>query len=196
MCNLDLQLHTQIAFEFLESEFGFSRSYAGPERVTYAALNMEVHVLFDLQRSFELNVTIALDDETTMPPGEPPFSLGEVLRTLDAPEAARLGHVQVSNQPTLESFLDAMASALRKHGSGLLRGDATVFRALALNRSTECKAYEDERELAHQRGLANHAWEKRDFDAVVTALSSLKLELLTESEKKRLDIARRRQRED
>jgi hypothetical protein len=82
-----------------------------------------------------------------------------------------------------------MASALRQHGGELLRGKPTAFRALAQNRAAECRDYKDETDLVRARGLATKAWAKRDYAAVVKALSSVRQDLLSESDRKRLAIA-------
>jgi hypothetical protein len=90
---MDMQSPTRRAFGFLEREFGFSRTHEGPDLVTYTTPSVEVNVRFDSLRSFELGVTVALRDDVATRSAEPPFSLGEVLRTADAPEAARLACV-------------------------------------------------------------------------------------------------------
>ncbi len=189
--SLDMETPATREFCFLEKQ-GFSRSEQCPTQITYLSSVVRLDILFDTNRSFELDVTICLDAHLLSRPSEPSFNLGEILRAAAAPEAARFRCVQITTQSSLELFLSEMAKLVRKYGGKLLEADMAEFHRLAQRREDECQKYADETNLNRARNASADAWKKRDYVAVVKALSSVAAELLSESDKKRLIIAKHR----
>lgn len=181
-----------LAFQFLEKNFGFARSVESATLITYTTEHVQLDIWFDSHRSFELGVGIRRRDEISAGSADPSFDLGEILRTAHAPEAERFRCVQITNQSVLDSFVSEIAGLLSQYGSELLRGNPTAFRALQRNRETECEKHGSDVALSRARTTASEAWQRRDYAAVIEALCSVRVDLLTASERKRLQLARQR----
>jgi hypothetical protein len=188
MTLLDFNTVASSAFSYLENEFGFSVSVDTPGHLRFEGNGVFVSVRFDGIRSYELSVVVG---PLECPHGERDrgFTLGEVLRLAEAPEAKDLALVQVSTQPSLERFARRMADALRTYGPQVLRGEQEAYGKLRALRDRELRTYQRGNDLRFARENARKAWQQRDYAGVVAALGPYELDLAP-SETKRLQISR------
>ncbi|HEX6794302.1 MAG TPA: hypothetical protein VF304_10675, partial [Casimicrobiaceae bacterium] len=138
---------------------------------------------YDQEHSYELSVELAKAGL------RPSFSLGEVLRFAGAPPNVA-SSFQVTEPNVLGQCVEKLAQALWKYGADLLRNDKNAFIKLTRFRNKESYEYELESRLRHARSLAEDAWQKRDYVAVVSALLPWS-HVLSPSEKKRLEYSRK-----
>jgi hypothetical protein len=142
---------------------------------------------FDNGRSCELAVAFAL---IRPDPQQQPYSLAEVLRLRNRPEAAFMEGQQLVTQSSLEAALKKAASLASEFASEELQGNEKTFTNLANQRAAEAMDYGLARDLRAARLRADRAWQEKDFATVVSVYRPF-LSHLSPSEVKRLEFASR-----
>ena len=178
-------------FRFLLTEYGFRCVEQRPGFVCFKSSRVYLQVAHDGLRSFELEVRVGLVRRRSARP-EPGFTLAALLEQAGAPDADRYNRaIQAASEDVVRRFVHEMAGLVAKYGRPALSGDAKVFKNLALQAQARAEAYAQETKLAFARAQAETAWRKKDYTSVIAALTPMK-EALTPSERKRLDLARKR----
>lgn len=154
--------------------------------VRYENENIFLTINFDFQRSFELGVEIGRRRSASL---ERPFSLGEVLRLNCPEEAAPIDGMMVREATHLPGALERLAQLTSIHAVKFLQGSDLSFAQLARLRQMEGEAYALEKMLRAVRARSDAAWEKRDYQSVVSSLGSIE-QHLSPAEKKRLQYSR------
>lgn len=185
------QTKAENAFCFLCQDHGFSLRESTATRVVFESPRVCLFVGFDAGRSFELDVLMSLCNEIARVAAEPPYRLSEILGSLGVAKEERFETIQVTTEEAMERLLGFMAQAVRDYGRDFIEGDVSAYRRVGRYRDQECHAYRRDQELARAREVAAAAWRKKDYSSVVQALSQVE-ELLSKSDLKRLEIARRR----
>lgn len=173
------------AFKFLTGEFHFEIIATSAASVTYEKRDFVICVHYDACRSFEIGVTLGWKSSD-----EPRFDLGEALRSCGAPETFASAF-QCSNPENLQPLLLKLADNMKKHCSSILRLEDEALSKLLNQRDLECSDFNTARELRYAMEDAETAWKNQDFAQVVDVLSPLE-SLLTDTDRKRLSIARKR----
>jgi hypothetical protein len=178
------------AFMFLEKA-GFKLAQHGSTRLLYESSQSIVVVEWDT-RSGEIEVFIGL--RSAKVEKQETFSLCDILnmQSLDVPERKR--PFQVADENLLVSFLEKLAEDTRAYAQPALTGDRMFFRRLETFRSVQSQAYMRDMELRRVRSEADKAWKRKDFDKMVNLYTSIESDL-SESEKGKLEYARRNQRQ-
>lgn len=186
MTDLGLQSQAETHFGFLVSERGYRCVDSSPDRVRFESSSTFIELGFDGNRSFELGLLVGMVASRDVP-----FTIDEILRFHNAPEAASLSLVQVTTREALARWVAKLSAALRAYGSELIDGDEVRFAALARQRQKEVQDYAIERDLQAARAEAELAWQKSDYASVIRVLKPLR-SALTASELKKLEIAEQR----
>lgn len=170
----DIGLKTQAKqhFEFLVLERGYRCTQSTPYRVRFESPTTFIALVYDGNRSYELDLLVGKAGSESS--GNPSFSIAEILRLRQAPEAKQLSQIQVTSAEVLASFVQQLARALRTYGEDFIVGNEKSFVELSKQREAECKAYALESDLRRARAKAEAAWKKADYATVVSALNSLR----------------------
>lgn len=173
-------------FQFLVAGHGYRRAAASPYLVVYESPTTRISIFHDEVRSHELRLSVGARDGDG-----PPFSIGEILRFRNAPEAATLALIQVPAVEDLDPWIEKLAHALGRYAGDLIAGDARSFAELTAFRHREVERYALERALRAARADAEAAWRRKDYAAVVEIFGPLR-SALTPSELVKLRIAEAR----
>lgn len=177
-------------FTFLISEYGFNCVKKEQYFVRYESTKVFIDLTFDGTRSYELGLEIGKKG-VSYSEGELSFSLGEILRCIEAPEYEKYDCVQVTTPELLDKFLSTYAELLYRYAKDLLTGSESFFRRLSQCRDKKCAAYEIETKLQQIRPLAEIAWREKDFTKFTKLLIPIKKHL-SYSELKKLKYAQER----
>lgn len=183
MPTLKFELLAKEAFAFLEQSFGFKLCSVAEGILRYETEDVFVGVNYDARRSYELSLDIGQKNVAV----ERAFNLGEVLRSVKAPDDVPSSY-QVTSDEMLKKFLNKLAEALQQYGVSFLRNDPAAFGRLSELRERECNQYALERDLRKARAEAETAWHKKDYPAVIKVLKPLRSSL-TDTEIGKLDFA-------
>lgn len=163
-------------FDFLSSKYGFHCVKKEQFFVRYESAKVFINLIFDGTRSYELGIGIG-QKGITSGKHEQSFSLGEVLRCIEAPKHRAFDCVQVTTPELLSKFLFAYAELLDRYAKDLITGSESFFRRLSKCRDKECDAYEIETQLRQIRPLADEAWRNKDYAKFTDLLSPIKKHL-------------------
>ena len=175
------------AFAFLVESYGYSVEVSTPTSIVFRSSSVRVVVAFDARRSYELDV---IAGRITQGLG-PEYRLDEILGSLGVPEGGQWRTPQVTTRAALETFLRKMADLLREYGGDLLGGSAVAFAEVERYRMGRSQRYAAERQLRRAKERAVTAWRSERYAEVVEVLSPV-MSMLSKSDAKRLEIARRR----
>lgn len=178
----------QEVFSFLESA-GFKLVERGSARLQYETDRSVVIVEWD-NRSGEINVFIGLQPKK----GEQQeaFSLSDLLNMQNVEVPERKMPFQIADEKRLAPFLKKLSEEMLFYAQPALAGDRMFFRRLAAFRSTQSQTHMRAMKLRKLRSEADKAWANRDFDKLIS-LYTLVEDDLSESEKRKLDYARKHQ---
>jgi len=186
MSDLGLEFQAARHLDFLVSESGYRCTASTPYAVRFESQTTFIEVLFDGNRSYELDLVIGnIDSIATRSPA---FSIAEILRFKHATEAEKYALVQVTSSEALASFVEQLCLMLRKYGGDFVAGNEKSFEELSLQRQKESQAYALERDLRIARTAAEAAWRKKDYATMVKVLLPL-CSNLTASEMGKLRFA-------
>ena len=191
MPDLGLQIQTKQHFGFLMSENGYRCTESTPYCVRFESPTVFIELVYDGNRSFELGLLVG--ETGSEAGGNPPFSIDEILRFRQAPEAEKFSRIQVTSSDVLASFIEQLARILRAYGGDFIAGNGESFAKITEQRHRETKAYAFERDLRKARADADTAWHKKDYDSVVKALKPLRA-ALTATEVGKLEFAEKQSR--
>ncbi len=167
----DIGLQTQVKrhFEFLILERGYRRTKSTPYSVRFESSTTFIQLAFDGNLSYELGLAVGkLSSESS---GIPAFSIADILRLRQAPEAKQLSAIQATSTGVLASFVQQLAQALRTYGEDFIEGNEKSFAELSEQRDAECKAFALESVLRRARANAEAAWKKRNMPQWLTRSS-------------------------
>ena len=173
-------------FAFLEREYGFSFSWTDGYCVHFNSPNVFVSVMYDATRSYELSVDIG-----QVGTAGHPFELWTILRAAGRGELLEAKTAISSQASDLPQHLERLASLFKQYASNLFTGDTHLFKALGQQRDADDAAYALETILSRARQKAEKNWKQKEYGEVVKQLELLEIHL-SPSEKKMLDIARKR----
>lgn len=169
--------------------YGMRRTDSSAFRVRFENEDVFVDIRYDEGRSFEMDVEIG-QKRASFAGGEPPYTIGEVLR-LRSPEATAGREIVVAEDSTaLTSGLQKLKRFLIDYGGDLLANDAATFDALLALRDRETTAYAAEGRLRARRARARVAWDEKDYARFIRILGS-EVDRLTAEELIQLDEARK-----
>jgi hypothetical protein len=172
-------------FDPVAKQHGLRLAYESDDRLVFESDRVRMLVDFDNGRSFELAVAFALIGPDAQ---QQPYSLAEVLRLKNRPEAACIEGQQLVTQSRLEAALKKAASLASEFASEQLQGNEKTFTNLAKQRAAEAMEYGLARDLRAARLQADQAWQEKDFATVVSVYRPF-LSHLSPSEVKRLEFA-------
>ena len=189
MPDLGLQAQAEQHFSFLVLEMGYKCTVSTPYLVRFESHTGFIELVFDGNRSFELGLLVGKTGSESC--GNPPFSIGEILRLCRAPEALQFSLVQVTSKEVLASFVAQLSQMLRRYGAEFIAGNDKRFAELAEQRRREIEIYAQERDLRMARTEAEAAWSRKDYATVVKVYKPLRASLST-SEVGKLEFAEKK----
>jgi hypothetical protein len=175
-------------FEFLERDHGFqlprlaevgyakSMRYESPKiyvSLTYGPPAYEVGISFG---------RVGIDDQ----PDAYGFNQGDLV-SLNSCAGWRWN--PTSQDPFVASISE-FARLLRECGHAALQGDQSVFEEMKQRRDAAVQAWHKEERVKSVRTQVERAWQEKNFNQVLALYKSIE-SMLTPSEKKRLEYARR-----
>lgn len=178
---LDFDRVVKEQFSFL-SNFGFVVVDATPTLVRFIGPALELNVYHGRQ-SYEIGLEIGREEQM--------FSLAELIRASDAVVARQYRKFATSNAAGVIAGVKQLAELTLRYGERALRDDPRFFELLERNRQTASKEYELEVRAQQTRLKANAAFKQRRYAEAAELYESI-LETLSESERKKLKIARDR----
>lgn len=168
-------------FDFLLSEFRYTlltnpkNSYV----VSYACGSVTIDVMYDVDRSFELDIRLSYTD--TRIPIES-FSLYEIVH---AGGGQGFRTPQVADEQSMAYALHNCAMTLKRYGDSLLRQDGFGFRRLSKYRQQRSIDYEIATTVRMLKAEADVAWRNRNYVEVFALLDPIRKHL-SNSELKKL----------
>jgi hypothetical protein len=180
----------ELEFGELADAWSFLRTYASDRQVDYVSRTVHIRFTWDVGRSFELDVTFQLVEDSN-DQRRPSYSLLDFLTMAGVEDARRIAWVTITRSDMLAGAVHKMVAAIECHGRGLLTGNALVYSRLQQWCYARAKDHHDATTLERARESALEAWRKRDFRKVISVLSVLRSNQLTAVDQKRLKIARR-----
>lgn len=175
------------AFAAVIAKYGFVVRNWDDATVVLDSPSARINITYDWRNSFEVDVGISeLRDGVQSP--SIPFSLGEVFRELQVPNADRVSFFQSSKEADVVTFLNETAQRLASHCDSCLAGDAKQFEAIASRRSREANAYTRKVQLASVRERADCAWREKRYREFVLLMEGF-ASWLPDSDKKKLEYA-------
>ena len=190
MPDIGLQTQAERHFCFLVAERGYRFTQSNPYHVRFESEKASIELVYDGNRSFELGLLVG---ERPVSADNQQFSIDEILRLRHAPEAKRFSLIQVTSRKVMASFVEQLAQLLRVYGEDFIAGNTQSFVELAEQRRADVKAYALERDLRTARTEADNAWRRKDYSAVVEALTPLRA-ALTAAEVGKLEFAEKQSR--
>lgn len=165
-------------------EEGFSVQLKEATRVVFGNGNAKLTV-YQGRSSREVGVEVQ--------PGksEAAYAMSELLRLLDADEAAEYRNPIALTHGELQKALERQSERLRRVGSPCLRGDRGTVQQLALNRKNWGEAYELETRLSSAVPKADKAFRDGNYRDVITLLEPLERGL-SPAHRKKLEFAKKR----
>lgn len=138
-------------------------------------------------RSGEINVMFGLKAGKSQETDA--FSLTDLLRMEDVDVPERKMPFQVYEESELPLFLNQLAKDIQLYAKHALAGDRMYFRRLQIFRSGQSLIDAKDMQIRRIRAQADEAWQKREFDKVITLYTTIEAEL-TAAEKMKLMSAR------
>jgi hypothetical protein len=176
------------AFNFLVKDYSFR---CVERDVTFVRFESKYTFLnvYHGRLSFELNVEIG---ELKSGEGDPevPFTIGEILYSVKAPEAANYRPYQVHTIDLVTKFVNELAVLVKQYAVAGLIGDHVFFQQVAKDQADRSDEYLKVITFSRTRSEAEAAWHQKDFSRVVNLYNSM-LENLTPAEAKRLAYAKK-----
>lgn len=178
------------SFDFLVERYGFRIRVAEPDYLRFENEQVYVVLRYDARRSYELGVALGLlsDEDHGLSIA---YDLNEVLRFEGLDTERNRIPLNATSPSQLARFLPQLSEFLCKYGSGYLSGNGEKFGALSKFRSDQSAAYGLEKKLVQIREEALVAWHNGEYRRVVELLGSVQKHL-TQAEKKKFEIARKR----
>ena len=177
-------------FMFLETEYEYSIVKGDNYMLRYENKDVFLVVHYDAERSFELDVEIG-QLKCLFNGQERPFTWGEVLRAEGLAEGEKYIAFQAVSCTSFHLGIAQLAQQVSRFSRGYLLNDELSFKRLSSLREFECDQYERERQLVGIRSEAQLAWQKKDYSALVALYEPVE-SIISEVEKKKLNLARRR----
>lgn len=176
-------------FDFLLGPYGFKCTKSNNHNVTYENQHVFITIHFDNGISFELDICFGhhsmLFNENMQS-----FNLGELLRLYDVEKIEGYTFFQAATQNSLNRCIEKLSLLLKKYGHDVFTGNNRTFARLNELRLRECSQYARQKELTFARKDAEQAWQRKDYHNVVELYSKI-YKLLTKSEKRKLDYAKK-----
>jgi hypothetical protein len=143
--------------------------------------------------SHELSLALARTDH----PDElaHPYSMQDLIRSVDRDRGNRYRNFAATSRDALGQGLKQLANDLRHYGDRALRGDPDSFAAMQQERVVSIENLGRESRHAREDAAAREAFDQRDWDRVISIYQG-RADALSRSERKRLEIARRRVQRD
>jgi hypothetical protein len=180
-------------FLFL-SRYGFLCVHAETTLVRYVKLwpfwgrGLFVNV-YHGRGSYEMGVEIGPRNRNVAAVG-----LAEILEWAEAKEAEEFRkHVmfQTSSREGVQRLVPQMADLIRRYGAPFLRGDKRAFSGIEEERRQSSALARRHMELKRAREKGEIAWAAKDYEQVLSIYEPVQRDL-TQSERMRLDYARKR----
>lgn len=172
-------------FDRVADEHELSCVVANAQYIRYESAAAYFTVNFDRDRSYELHIEIG---QQTAGSFKRPFSLSEILRLRNVPEAEQVSGIAASNTAKLINVASFVSDLLLKYAGDFLNGSEFSFVQIARFREKESIKSALERELRTARLQADIAWKNKDYAGVILALEPVESHL-SPSECKRLAYA-------
>ncbi|HEV2691659.1 MAG TPA: hypothetical protein VG347_02065 [Verrucomicrobiae bacterium] len=187
MQNIDFQILVEQHFSFLVSSKGYRCVDAKRNCVRFESATVFIEVVFD-DFSYELGLLVGVIKSK-----DHPFSIGEILRSHDAPEAELFSLVQVTTIESMNIWLKKIAEALVKYGNDFIAGNMASFMMAMEQRKQDVQIYSVERALRIARVEVEAAWRVKDYATIVKFFKPL-LSKLTLSEVAKLEYAEKQKK--
>jgi len=175
--------HASTAFQFLKGS-GFRTTRTEPTFVRFESGDVYVQV-FHGRSSFAVGVEFGRLNVS----GEV-LTLAEALAAL-CPERVPEAHHQASNEDSLRRGLEGMAQITRACCGDLLLGDKSTFERVEAVANELRKARTLDAQFGAIRDKAESAWSNKNYPEACRLYSEM-AEVLTETEKRRLEYSRKR----
>ena len=175
------------SFKFLVEDFGFSCVTHDVTYVRYESRDIFVNV-YHGRASFELNVEIGEQVSREFP--ENPFTLGEILNSLNPQEAENYQPYQVRTAESVKKFVAEMARLVKEYAPPALMGNHDFFQQISETRQQRSDELLRSWDLNRARRDVEKSWQKKDFKHIVEVYEPVK-EYLTPAETKKLEYAKK-----
>jgi hypothetical protein len=176
-----------VALSCLEA-FGYQLTKSSPEHVRFENNAVVLDVRYDRSRSFDVDFEFSLKGDH---PALETYRLRDVFREMDVPNADRESRFQSQNYDLVIDFLKRSAISLAEYATPILTGDLRSFEALERRQSSEAKTYTQGLQLSSVRKKAEIAWHEQRYAEFINLLQGFN-EVLPESDRKKIDYARRK----
>ena len=170
------------AFEFLETDYGFTCCEENETYVRYEANGVFVSV-YHGRRSYEVGIEIGLE-EIHLNSG---FGIGTLISIYSENNDKKRYYKIASSVDKIKEFLSELSCLLKKYGDQALRGDKAVF--ILMKRKMD--EYWGRMRADQIRIKASEAFKKRDYKKATSLYESMS-DFLAESERKKLEYARKK----
>lgn len=175
------------SFEFLVSVYGCTLLPSSKNSYfeTYASGDITVDVMYDANRSFELDVRLSY------------LGTGSPNESISLHEIVHAGGVhgfrtpQVVDERSLASAVENCAMVLKEYGSNYLRGDHFSFRRISKCREKQSIDYGIARDVRMVKAEAEVAWQKKNYMDVFSLLDSIRI-YLSDADLKKLEYSQKK----
>jgi hypothetical protein len=149
---------TRAAFRFLES-LGLQELDADTTIVRYASTRVFLNV-YHGRSSYELGVEIGLGDATQ---GQSGHGMSELIRLVDKDEGHRFRNTTATTPEEVRDGVQKLAEQTKRYGHLALKGDASVFAALDMQRRQWAEEYAAEVTYRQILPEAQEAFRKHEY---------------------------------
>lgn len=179
--NLNFKDEVRKSFKFL-NELGFVETEALNTYVEYQSNNIKLAV-YHGRLSYEISVDITIMGNE--------FSLGELLGVLDSDFAKEFKYPTAVTKKSVISAVNLVAHIINKHIGSLIKNNLKLIEILQIQRKLMTEEYALDVLVRQTRPRAIEAFQKGDYLKVVELYEQIS-DQLTDSERKRYEIAKKR----
>lgn len=182
--NIDFSIKVKDIFKFLVSKYNFRLIEEVETFVRYESDTVFIN-FYHGRSSFEIGVEMGLLKHE----GDSRFRLPTIMAAL-APEYKERVFFQANESKVVEKCLIKVSELLQKYCIALIKGDESTFLKVSVQQQLEGAKLHEEYTINPVKEDADKAWHEKRYADVVKLYSSVE-HYLTNTEKKRLEFARK-----